>query len=1127
MARNNARLGMMLALGELQSSMGPDRRVSASAAAVSTNVERPHLTGVWETPEGGPPMSNPGSYYDQKSQNFKGWMVSTPEPLDSQNPNLPSEPTGGNSIELVSELPMNGADPAAEPTVVRADKVPLVSGNNRGSYAWAAFDESAKAAIDLGNDPTLQIDPSLEVATRTAPDRFRADVVSGIPALEIPQNLISLETAVIPGGQDTAEDVRGRFHDFTTNTVGLLTNNASGGLRTDLTTLFEAPTFLASSFPSRTLYFNLNAGAPQWPYLYDHYRKYRTVSNSLAGTPSYAATAQDLQVSRTGGLDPSPERERLIPVIAKLQIVFSIVSHHAHLGDRMNFYQQNGVPKGNELHAVPHLAYDPVITLYNPYDVALDLRNTRIRIWDPPVGFRVAKIDKQGAGTVWYRPEFASGEFHHLAMFQIANEKNKAARRFFTLVLSDGNSERVTNSLKLQPGEVKVFSPRVERTWTWGMEVAGGYNVRSFFDYNADNNFGNRDGRTNNQFGVESVPGWDTRAGLQTDHMSYFNGRPANTLYQFERDLGWGGGFVSLRTTDDVQIEAKPQRTNTSGNVDFQVDILAGRNPTAEQDVIRSFRFAFQDHAAEMSEFPTNPIIKRVFNVQDTLQKPNDRTVGGKKPFAMLEMAARTTRDPLDDSKAWLYNNPVVEGGEAVSREVGLANQSYDVRLIEMQSFNSFPGIEMEPGTFRGFFGASKTATEGSSNVPMHRVPVAPAASLGDLIPANLVSGSVLPRVTHPLGNSRAHPLLAADSVSRSLSGKQMLDHSYLLNNALWDAYYFSTLTDYTAGLAAADGRSRQEVIEGVLGGTAPALNSRLVPVGNGGDAETLASELNSMGDAERALAIAAHVGINRPFNLNSVSVDAWESVLFSLRDRAVTVWNNGKTENEEATPFPRMSFPLAGSAESNDDAPFNVAGQIRWAGFRALDDDKIERLAEEIVVQIRERGEEDGAPALTIGEFVNRKPGSGIHSQAGIIQTAIDESRINEEFFGLDSKTIDSSSVTPIRRQGVLNQQAMNGETAEGSPPFLTQGDVMMGLAPIATVRGDTFKIRSYGEATNAAGVVTARAWCEAVVQRTPEFVDPTDEPETLATNLEEVNETFGRRFNIVSFRWLNEDEI
>jgi hypothetical protein len=93
----------------------------------------------------------------------------------------------------------------------------------------------------------------------------------------------------------------------------------------------------------------------------------------------------------------------------------------------------------------------------------------------------------------------------------------------------------------------------------------------------------------------------------------------------------------------------------------------------------------------------------------------------------------------------------------------------------------------------------------------------------------------------------------------------------------------------------------------------------------------------------------------------------------------------------------------------------------------------------------------------------------------------------------------------------------------------MLTQGDLMMLLAPVATVRGDTFKIRAYGEARSADGTsILSRAWCEAVVQRMPEFVDPKDTPETALSSLSRpANQRFGRRFVITSFRWLNAGEI
>ena len=73
--------------------------------------------------------------------------------------------------------------------------------------------------------------------------------------------------------------------------------------------------------------------------------------------------------------------------------------------------------------------------------------------------------------------------------------------------------------------------------------------------------------------------------------------------------------------------------------------------------------------------------------------------------------------------------------------------------------------------------------------------------------------------------------------------------------------------------------------------------------------------------------------------------------------------------------------------------------------------------------------------------------------------------------------------------------------------------------------VRSDTFVIRGYGEASNSSG--SARAWCEAVVQRIPAFVDPANSPDATIDELDEMNLKFGRRFNIISFRWLSAGEV
>ena len=86
-----------------------------------------------------------------------------------------------------------------------------------------------------------------------------------------------------------------------------------------------------------------------------------------------------------------------------------------------------------------------------------------------------------------------------------------------------------------------------------------------------------------------------------------------------------------------------------------------------------------------------------------------------------------------------------------------------------------------------------------------------------------------------------------------------------------------------------------------------------------------------------------------------------------------------------------------------------------------------------------------------------------------------------------------------------------------------------MTALAPVLFPRSDTFVVRTYGEAVNpATGATEGRAWCEATVQRVPDYFDPADPAETAPAALTStLNQTFGRRFKIVSFRWLTRSDI
>jgi len=68
---------------------------------------------------------------------------------------------------------------------------------------------------------------------------------------------------------------------------------------------------------------------------------------------------------------------------------------------------------------------------------------------------------------------------------------------------------------------------------------------------------------------------------------------------------------------------------------------------------------------------------------------------------------------------------------------------------------------------------------------------------------------------------------------------------------------------------------------------------------------------------------------------------------------------------------------------------------------------------------------------------------------------------------------------------------------------------------------------VRGYGESVDNNGKVRARAWCEAIVQRTPEPVNPDSTGLNPVESRNPADIDFGRRFRVTSFRWLGPDEV
>jgi hypothetical protein len=197
------------------------------------------------------------------------------------------------------------------------------------------------------------------------------------------------------------------------------------------------------------------------------------------------------------------------------------------------------------------------------------------------------------------------------------------------------------------------------------------------------------------------------------------------------------------------------------------------------------------------------------------------------------------------------------------------------------------------------------------------------------------------------------------------------------------------------------------------------------------------------------------------------------------------------------------------------------------------LSDAQIDDLAEKIVDQVKLRG-----PFMSLSDFVNHRVGplEASTSYAGAIQAALDIAATSSSINGGSRSAL--GSITPDYTSGFYDgTPPMLGQSTAGIPTDITQANVLLPLAPRLSARSDTFRIRAYGEVSTMVGSDdTLSAICEAVVQRLPEYVDsvanePWDEAfnplSPSASQLSALNERFGRKYKIVSFRWLSGNEI
>lgn len=1081
MARANARLALTLAIGDLQKHVGPDQNVTASARLLDPDA--PPWTGVWNAADWDVKTLQASQYEANKEKRFGRWLISHPDPAGFADQAAWKSAIGLESVNLATDA----TDPDAPES-----RAPLVSVAGKalpGAFAWLVVDENQKARTD-----TRRRNETGSLASRWShmgdPGRSAPEAIAALKNFPVNDALTDrlVSTATLPLLEaDLGSTLSG---GVTSYSHSLMTNVVKGGLRKDLSLLSEQATLPSPLAGSRI--YTSDPGAPSnpsWSYLHAWLRLWKSVSMT-GGSPGMNLVSVP-PAPATSAPESGPN---LLPDVAKIQIHFAALAVKGWLNNNW-LVEDKTEKKTFNTDTFLVLRFAPVITLHNPYTIPVTVNRMSVVFEDLPIGFRFFVNDRPFSSKLV--------PFNYLNV--AANDKGGAKQSFRAII--GGASGPQT----LAPGEVALFSPDIDPD--------RGLN-QQFAEVNKNDN--------NVVAEIQCRRGWDGGgAGFYFWHLSPTGG------YQNSPDYRrWFSNYqtrtIPLKPDDRVEVRygiAEPAGV-ASGTIPIKVNYTSA---AGTDQTVRTHQLTY-DSVGKL-ETAMGIVPNQIFTTPRAYNVGTEMAESASKPLKDFSnvinlgvLSLRTQNAAFDSSGDYASRFPARPwmSGKAITASSRINVSSTDYRAAPYEvAFHQTTGSgndSGQPGSIerngdRGFHITGHQASDGANFGSTYDFPVAPPQTLADLAHANLASSSPISRVTYAVGASDAPAVTATTSYRQPAASGMVLDQSFLANEALWDDWYLSALTSRDAGIfTGADAKGLRQVIDDFTAGQ-PGFSERLLPYFPGGSSPAKAGDVLSASDGY--LKAAAHQRLAGGFNVNSVSVDAWTAMLGSLNEIDAPLLDSlTKTLGTTSLGFAssRFHMPNAATVSGGTLGEDTIAARNqRQQAARNLSEDQIRLLAREIVAEVRARG-----PFLSLAEFVNRRLGPSSNStQRGALQQAINNSGINQAA-EVDGVML-SEAVAP-------NKEALMGNSAYGSPAFVMQQDLLRNLGPAIHVRGDTFVIRAYGRADSKTGALLAQAWCEAVVERVPDFIDSTDSADTALSALSKTaNRNFGRRFVIVSFRYLN----
>jgi hypothetical protein len=1108
-ARSNARLALMLAINQVQGLTGPDQRItmnadqqteSADGSQTSSALGNRHWTGVFR--------SWPSTSATRPDPEFLSWMISgNPETIDEViHPKTAL--SGNDAVELVG----TGTLGQTSDGQVKVPALKLVQKNGKAArLAWWVGDQSTKAA--LATPPPSQdvalgsVRNGLQTAPRNAVELVSTNKLKPFAGLAADDARIPLVTSW-QQSEFLASDVtapKGLFHDVAPFSTGLLTNVSAGGFRKDLSLQLERT---ATTAPKTALYrvngengINLNE---LWVY-YNAYKEVKRTSSFNYTTSGRLdrGTPHVLVEGSAQACTQDDEFHLKQPVIISYQMVLSF---------KIVPVVEGGATK-NRLHVIS----DPIVTLWNPLDIPVAVPTNSfisVKYWQIPYDI----VIRVNGGAPVRAPLAAS----------LSRSTSTAEGDSNYLSIQIGQAQQMV----FKPGEVIKFSQSGAM-----VELSKAGNKNSLIAKKGFNHGGGY------AIPLRDLNGQviDLQPGAQITYEAFPNKLTAGKSNSSGTSITGTNQHTRHFSITHHEVYVGPDRgelgANSLGYGGMYIDWDFGnrRLKPGEKRLANQAGTKPSNERLSADKFPK---IFKPLTSSDARPLSFGQLMGNKSPFMLLSYDAKTEFGSETGTRALARFNPKAHHIDFYNLSLPeLDMLPYEFRAEPLVSWAN-RSLDLSPDG-SGFFGGGMTAQDGTNMVTTHSFPREPIVSLAAFQHSfangfeiqKPVAGyatlngrePMMPHISHAIGNSMAPPMIAPDKTQGTLpGGRPLADHSYLANLALWDDWFLSGVAPLRSDTFGAT-KDHKTVANDFFSGKSKLPVVRYLPDTDG---QTPSSVVNSffsgsMSNDNGIRNLASHLRVDGMFNVNSTSVEAWKAMLGSLKGRPIVV--RSLTGQETIAPA-STNVPVVGLTNPRDliaDGSGNIdlKDPSQWVGRRELTEDEIDQLAVALVKEVRKRG-----PFLSLADFVNRRVGTNKElARSGAVQSALDSDQVS-----INRAFVSGTRAVADGANRFVFPDAEKGARSYGIPGIVKQADILTPIAPVLSVRSDSFIIRAYGEAVDAGGKVTARAWCEAVVERDRNFVDPTDKPETLLTSLaSKVNKDFGRRYDLVSFRWLSPADV